>query len=78
MMTEQTNHPQIYTIEIAGQLDAHWAAWFDDLTITPTAAGNTQFSGPVPDQAALYGVLKRLNNLGLKLISVNPQPQQNK
>jgi hypothetical protein len=78
MMTEQTKHHQIYTIEIAGQLDAHWAAWFDDLTITLNAAGNTQLSGPVPDQAALYGVLKRLNNLGLKLISVNPQPQQNK
>ena len=48
-----------------------WQAWFEDLTITPTDDGNTMLHGFLVDQAALHGVLKRVNNLGLTLISVN-------
>ena len=66
----QTKANQHYQIEIKGQLDAHWHEWFDDLTLTLTEDGNTVLSGIIADQAALHGVLKKINNLGLKLISV--------
>jgi len=73
MMNEPADKQQSYAIKIAGQLDARWQAWFDGLTITPTTDGDTLLSGPIRDQAELYGVLKRINNLGLILISVNPR-----
>ena len=73
MMTDSTLHPTHYAIEIEGQLDAGWQEWFDDLTVTTTAGGNTRLHGAIMDQAALYGILKRINNLGLRLISVNPE-----
>ena len=69
MMNENTH----YHIKIKGYLDARWQEWFDDLTITLTDDGNTIFSGVILDQAALHGVLKKIRNLGLILISVNPQ-----
>ena len=71
MMTDNIDRPTHYEIKIHGQLDAQWQAWFDDLQITCTCDGDTILSGAIVDQAALYGVLKRINNLGLKLISVN-------
>ena len=73
MMNEHT----IYHIKIEGHLDARWQEWFDGLTITRTADGHTLLSGPIHDQAALHGVLKKINNLGLTLISVNPQHEIN-
>jgi hypothetical protein len=51
-------------------LDQHWSAWFDDLTCTHEAGGTTSLSGFVADQAALHGVLTRIRDLGLVLISV--------
>ena len=62
-----------FHIRIKGHLDTRWQEWFDGLTITLTDKGDTIFSGVIADQAALYGVLKKINKLGLTLISVNPQ-----
>ena len=63
-----------YEIRIAGHLDAHWADWFDGMSITLEENGNTLLSGPVPDQPALYGILRRVRDLGLPLVSVNQIP----
>lgn len=60
-----------YTIRIAGQLGAEWTEWFDGMTITPTADGDTVLSGAVADQAALHGLLRRVRDLGLTLLAVN-------
>ncbi|MCP5098279.1 MAG: hypothetical protein GY943_22245 [Chloroflexi bacterium] len=69
MMNEHTK----YHIKIKGHLDARWQDWFDGLTITLTDYNNTILSGALVDQAALHGVFKKIRNLGLTLISVNPQ-----
>ncbi len=74
MVNESADKPTGYDIVIMDQLDDRWQTWFDDLTVCRTAAGQTKLSGPIRDQAALHGVLKKINNLGLTLISVNPQP----
>ncbi|MCP4418071.1 MAG: hypothetical protein GY805_15720 [Chloroflexi bacterium] len=62
-----------YHIKIKGHLDTRWQDWFDGLAITLTDDGDTILSGAVVDQAALHGMLKKISNLGLILISVNPQ-----
>ncbi len=59
-----------YEIRLAGRLDARWAAWFDGLTVDDTVDGTTVIAGDVPDQAALHGLLQRVRDLGLPLISV--------
>jgi hypothetical protein len=59
-----------YEIRLAGHLDAHWDAWFDGLTVSPAGDGTTVISGPVADQAALHGLLQRVRDLGLPLVSV--------
>ncbi|MDJ0753012.1 MAG: hypothetical protein QNJ45_05810 [Ardenticatenaceae bacterium] len=61
-----------YHIKIKGHLDTCWQDWFDGLTITLTDDDETILSGVIVDQAALHGVLKKIRNLGLILISVNP------
>jgi hypothetical protein len=66
-----------YHIEIKGHLDARWEDWFENLTIVHTEAGNTILTGKIADQAALHGVLKKINNLGLALISVTPDERKN-
>ena len=58
-----------YEIRVKGVLDARWAAWFEDLQITSDGA-DTVISGPVADQAALHGLLAKVRDLGLVLISV--------
>ena len=62
-----------YHIKIKGHLAPCWQDWFDGLCITPTDDGHTMISGAIVDQAALHGVFKKINNLGLTIISVNPQ-----
>ena len=62
-----------YHIRIKGHLDTRWQESFDGLTFTLTDDGHTILSGIIVDQASLHGVLKKIRNLGLTLISVNPQ-----
>ena len=65
------NQPIVYEIRIKGYLGSQWQEWFDGLTITPEEYGNTLLTGPVADQAALHGLIKRVRDLGVPLISVN-------
>jgi hypothetical protein len=64
-------YPLIYQIRLKGHRDCGWADWFGGLTISLEDNGETLITGPVRDQAALYGLLKKVRNLGLPLISVN-------
>lgn len=61
-----------YEIRIKGHLDKSWADWFDGMTIMHQANGETCLNGSMRDQAALHGVLNRLRDMGVALISVNP------
>ncbi len=61
----------IYQIRIEGRLDKQWTNWFGGLTITLEESGDTLLTGPVLDQAALFGLLRRVRDLGMQLISVN-------
>jgi hypothetical protein len=61
-----------YEIRIKGHLDEQWADWLGGLTVTLKADGDTLLTGPVIDQAALYGLLKKVRDLGMPLLSVNP------
>ena len=69
-----SNQPVVYEIRIAGHLPARWSGWFEGLAVTPEPDGTTRLSGPVVDQAALYGLLKRVRDTGLRLIAVNQIP----
>ena len=62
--------PVVYQIRLKGHLDSQWTDWFDGLTITLEEDGNTLLSGPVIDQAALHGLLKKVRDLGMTLVSV--------
>ena len=59
-------------IRVRGQIDERWSEWLEGLTVTHTTEGETVLSGSVIDQSALYGVIARLRDLGLPLLSVNP------
>ena len=59
-----------YEIRLQGRLDQRWASWFDGMTLSTDADGTTLLRGPVADQAALHGLLARLRDLGLPLLSV--------
>jgi len=61
----------IYQIRIKGHLGSHWTEWYKDMTITLQEDGTTLLIGPVVDQAALYGLLRKVRDLGLPLLSVN-------
>jgi hypothetical protein len=64
---DQTGH---YTICVRGRIDTLWSAWFDGLTITTEDDGTTVIHGPVADQAALFGLLHKMRDVGLPLVSV--------
>ena len=66
----QTNEGGSYEIRLKGHLNARWADWFDGLTLTQESDGTTVLSGSVADQAALHGLLTKVRDLGLPLISV--------
>jgi hypothetical protein len=59
-----------YEIRIQGRLDTRWAGWFDGLSLTHDSDGTTVIRGPVVDQAALHGLLQRVRDIGLPLVSV--------
>lgn len=59
-----------YEIRVEGHLDARWSAWFDGLSLTKESDGTTVISGPVVDQAALHGLLQKLRDVGMPLISI--------
>jgi hypothetical protein len=63
---------RLYEIRLKGHLNKRWADRFEGLTITLEKDGDTVLTGPVRDQAALHGVLRRVRDLGLPLISINP------
>ncbi len=72
------DQPRIYQIRIKGHLSRQWADWFDGLIITLEEDGDTLLTGPVIDQAALHGLLKKVRDLGMPLLSINsvePGPQ---
>lgn len=73
------SRPSHYTLRVEGHLDPRWSAWFEGLTVTPTAAGETVIAGPLADQAALHGLLAKLRDLNLTLIAVqrfDPPPDR--
>ena len=74
----EPNKPTFYRIKVQGQVDSQWADWFEEMTITYEEDGNTLLFGPVADQAALHGMLKKIRDLGMILISICPgQPTKN-
>jgi hypothetical protein len=75
--TGHEHDPGRYEIRVRGRLESRWAAWFDGMTLTPQSDGTTTIHGPVVDQAALHGLLRKLRDVGLALVSVTQvQPDQ--
>lgn len=58
-------------IRVKGQIDEHWSDWFDDLTVTHTDQNETVLTGPIVDQAALHGLLAKLRDMALPIVSVS-------
>lgn len=69
--TEDHHEPEHYQLHIKGHLDDQWANWFAGLTVTRKEGGDTLLTGPVADQAALHGLLRKVRDLGIPLVSVN-------
>jgi hypothetical protein len=67
-----SSQPTIYQIRVKSHLGSEWTDWFEGLTITQEESGDTLLTGPVVDQAALHGLLKKVRDLGMALVSVNP------
>ncbi len=68
--TIESPEPSVYQIKLEGQLGQQWADWFDGANITPKETGDTVLTCTVMDQAALHGLLKKVRDLGMTLISV--------
>ena len=68
--TANFREPGRYEIRLKGRLDTRWAAWFDGLSLTHESDGTTVIHGPVADQAALHGLLQKVRDTGLPLVSV--------
>ena len=71
-----TRMPTIYNIRVEGRLDSCWSERLDGMVIIPLENGETLLSGPIIDQAALHGLLAKIRDLNLKLISVNRELEQ--
>jgi len=73
LQPKQTPTPAVvYQIRLKSHLGREWTDWFEGLTITKEDNGDTLLTGPLVDQAALYGLLKKMRDLGTPLLSVNP------
>ena len=68
--TPQRQVPAAYRLRVDGHLDQHWSSWFGDLTLTHEDDGTTSLTGAVADQAELHGLLTKIRDLGVTLISV--------
>ena len=68
--TDEQHQPGRYAIRLQVRLDARWAAWFDGLSLTHESVGTTILNGPVVEQAALHGLLQKVRDVGLPLVSV--------
>jgi hypothetical protein len=66
----EPSRPSVYEIRIGGHLDQRWTAWFEGLTLTLEEDGKTLLTGPVVDQAAQHGLLKKVRDLGMPLLPV--------
>jgi hypothetical protein len=69
--TTGSSQAMVYQIQLKGHLGRQWSAWFEGLTITLEENGDTLLTGPVVDQAALHGLLRKVRDLGMPLVSVN-------
>ncbi len=77
MSTGHHDNPGRYEIRLEGHLDSRWTAWFDGLALTQDSDGTTIIHGLVTDQAALHGLLQKVRDLGLPLVSVTQvEPDQ--
>jgi hypothetical protein len=76
--TPPESGPLVYQIRVKGHLAPDWAEWFDGMTISNEAQGEAVLSGPVRDQAALYGLIAKIRDLGLLLIAVNRAEHESK
>ena len=65
-----SNQPMVYQIRVKGHLESEWTDWFGGLTITLEDNGETLLTGPVADQSALHGLLRKVRDLGMPLVSV--------
>jgi hypothetical protein len=68
--SRQQDKAVIYEICVKGVLDEHWSGWLGDLTIVPQLSGETLLTGPVRDQAALHGLIIKIRDMGLPLLSI--------
>jgi hypothetical protein len=66
--------PDRYAIRVKGHLADRWSAWFDGMTLTRQADGTTVLDGSIADESALHGLLRKVRDLGLPLVSVTPTP----
>jgi hypothetical protein len=71
-MTNQreSRRPEVYEIRVKGVIDERWSEWFEGLEVSPQPSGETILVGPLVDQAALHGLLQKVRDVGLPLISV--------
>jgi hypothetical protein len=64
------DRPKVYQIRLKGHLGEQWANWFDGLTISMAENGDTLLTGPVADQAALFGLLRKVRDVGIPLVAI--------
>jgi len=69
-LTHRRQTPSAYQLRVDGHLDQHWSSWFGDLTLTHEDDGTTCLTGAIADQAELHGLLAKIRDLGVTLISV--------
>lgn len=74
---QESKGQEIYQIIVKGVLDSRWSDWFEGMTVTPKPDGETVLTGPVADQAALHGLLQKIRDMGLPLVSVGPVEIEN-
>ncbi|MGC9468745.1 MAG: hypothetical protein ACP5HS_09145 [Anaerolineae bacterium] len=74
MSNQPCDEQAVYRIRVASTLDARWSGWLGGMQISPIACGETFLTGPVRDQAALHGLLAKIRDMGLVLISLQRLP----